>query len=58
MKLTLQKISLFSFLLFAAFTAKAQTTCDCSETFKWVKETFEKNDAGFDYAVQQKGMDM
>lgn len=58
MKLTLQKISLFSFFLFAAFTAKAQTTCDCSETFKWVKETFEKNDAGFDYAVQQKGMDM
>lgn len=29
--------------------------CNCKENFKWVKETFEKNDAGFEYGLQQKG---
>ena len=29
--------------------------CNCEEGFKWVKETFEKNDAGFEYGLQQKG---
>ena len=32
-----------------------QNKYDCEEIFKWVKETFEKNDAGFDYGLQQKG---
>src|SRR6186713_1255320 len=32
-----------------------QNKYDCEEVFKWVKETFEKNDAGFDYGLQQKG---
>ena len=32
-----------------------QTKCNCEENFKWVKETFEKNDAGFEYGLQQKG---
>lgn len=30
-------------------------TCNCSETFSWLKETFEKNDAGFQYAIDLKG---
>ncbi|NML38836.1 peptidase S41 [Chitinophaga sp. G-6-1-13] len=34
----------------------AQQPCNCEGNFKWVKETFEKNDAGFDYVIQQKGM--
>lgn len=34
----------------------AQKDCNCEGNFKWVKETFEKNDAGFDYALRQKGM--
>lgn len=29
--------------------------CDCNATFKWVKETFEKNDAGFQYIIDKKG---
>jgi len=57
MKFTFKAFLISTFILAVAFTAKAQT-CDCSETFKWVKETFEKNDAGFDYAIQQKGIDM
>lgn len=36
----------------------AQADCNCTETFKWVKETFEKNDAGFQYALEQKGKDL
>lgn len=34
----------------------AQKPCNCEGNFKWVKETFEKNDAGFEYVIQQKGM--
>lgn len=29
--------------------------CDCESNFKWLKETFEKNDAGFSYSVESKG---
>nr|WP_295871532.1 S41 family peptidase [uncultured Chitinophaga sp.] len=35
---------------------KAQKDCNCEGNFQWVKTTFEKNDAGFDYSVQQKGI--
>lgn len=30
-------------------------TCTCSEQFSWLKETIEKNDAGFQYVIDQKG---
>ena len=29
--------------------------CDCFSKFEWVKKTFEENDAGFEYALKQKG---
>lgn len=29
--------------------------CSCSDTFLWLKETFEKNDAGYQYVLDQKG---
>ena len=32
-------------------------SCDCESNFGWVKKTFEENDAGFQYAVSQKGKD-
>ena len=32
-----------------------QEKCNCEENFNWLKETFEKNDAGFEYGLQQKG---
>ena len=30
--------------------------CNCSDNFTWLKETFEKNDAGFQYVIEQKGV--
>ncbi|SFN01038.1 Peptidase family S41 [Chryseobacterium oleae] len=30
-------------------------TCDCTKNYEWVKKTFEANDAGFEYALKQKG---
>lgn len=41
------------FLLFSNF-AYAQS-CDCESNFRWVKKTFEENDAGYQYAIDQKG---
>lgn len=29
--------------------------CNCSDSYTWLKETFEKNDAGFQYVVDKKG---
>ena len=45
------------FLVTAALcmlTAQGQE-CDCESTFNWVKKTFEENDAGFLYVLQNKG---
>jgi len=30
--------------------------CDCVSNFKWVKEIFEENDAGFSYALEVNGV--
>lgn len=30
--------------------------CDCESNFNWVKKTFEENDAGFTYALENKGV--
>ncbi|MBO9674858.1 MAG: hypothetical protein J7577_15530 [Sphingobacteriaceae bacterium] len=58
MKLIFRLFSFLSFLLFIVPAVQAQKTCNCPEAFRWTKETFEKNDAGFEYAIQQKGRDM
>jgi hypothetical protein len=29
--------------------------CDCELNFKWLKKTFEENDAGFSYVIKEKG---
>lgn len=43
-------------VLVAAFYAPAYAqNCDCAANFQWVKNTFEKNDAGFQYILDQKG---
>lgn len=52
-----QKAVLLWIILACPFYLSAQQKCDCEATFKWVKETFEKNDAGFEYALQRKGKD-
>lgn len=49
-------------ILFILFIFKASTTfsqnCDCKATFEWVKETFENNDAGFQYIIDQKSEEL
>jgi len=48
----------YSFILLTAaiFTNLVHAqTCDCKSNFEWVKQTFEQNDAGFQYAVDKKG---
>jgi hypothetical protein len=39
-----------------ALSLNAQN-CNCKSNFEWAKETFEKNDAGFQYAISKKGND-
>jgi hypothetical protein len=29
--------------------------CDCQKNYEWLKNTIEQNDAGFEYALQEKG---
>lgn len=41
-------------LLFVAMPTIAQN-CNCESDFKWVKTTFESNDAGFSFAIKSKG---
>lgn len=43
-------------LLLFSFSPFAQT-CDCYKDLLWVKKTFEENDAGFQFVIQQKGED-
>ncbi len=45
-------------LLTAIITAQTNSlNCDCEATFKWLKTTFENNDAGFDMVLNLKGKD-
>lgn len=30
--------------------------CDCESNYKWLRRTFEENDAGFDHALKDKGV--
>lgn len=41
------------FTLLSTFTYAQD--CNCTKNFEWVKKTFEENDAGFQYALKQKG---
>ncbi len=41
-------------ILFTTTLSFAQN-CDCQGNYEWVKKTFEKNDAGFQYAIKTKG---
>ncbi len=42
--------------IFTTYFAIAQD-CNCSENFTWLKKTFEKNDAGYQYVIDQKGIE-
>ncbi len=45
---------LFKLLLLIPLFSFSQN-CDCTSNLKWVKETFEENDAGFKYALVKRG---
>ena len=45
---------MFVALMLIAIRADAQD-CSCEAQFRWLKKTFEENDAGFSYAVSRKG---
>ncbi|WP_421811622.1 S41 family peptidase [Flagellimonas sp.] len=49
----MKKIIFTAFLVFP-FILFSQN-CDCESNFNWVKKTFEENDAGFAYAISNKG---
>lgn len=52
----MHKIVACLILVATATGLMAQQNCHCEENFKWVKQTFEKNDAGFQYVIDQKGI--
>lgn len=57
---TLSFIFLFSCNNTQKETEQIQTDihdCNCIENYYWIKETFEKNDAGFEWIIQKKGME-
>lgn len=55
LKIMIRKTLLCWIILSAPVYAFAQQQCNCEENFNWVKQTFEENDAGFAYALEQKG---
>jgi hypothetical protein len=52
----MKKFSLVILMIFISSINYAQN-CDCSSNLKWLIETFEKNDAGFQYVIDKKGKD-
>lgn len=50
----MKKCFLLILTLFILKNGYAQN-CSCVDNFSWLKETMEKNDAGFQYAIDQKG---
>lgn len=49
---------ILSFAFFFSFSFKIQAqNCNCTENLKWVKKIIEENDAGFQYALDQKGLE-
>ncbi len=49
----MNKLLLTTLLLFPLFIFSQN--CDCSSNFDWLKKTFEENDAGFSYSIENKG---
>jgi len=50
----MKKIIILIVLIQLSYNGFSQT-CDCSSNLKWLTETFEKNDAGFQYLIDIKG---
>lgn len=51
----LRKTIFLLILLFSSPFVFSQD-CDCIANYEWVKKTFEENDAGYQYVIDQKGL--
>lgn len=49
-----RKVLLF-ILIIVSYGSYAQK-CSCEDNFYWLKKTFEENDAGFQYVIDEKGL--
>lgn len=47
----------FVIILFTIYQDSLSQNCNCLSNFEWVKSTFEKNDAGFQFAINNKGIE-
>ena len=50
----MKKIRFIILIILISSMSYAQN-CDCASNLQWLIETFEKNDAGFQYVIDQKG---
>ncbi len=46
---------IFLLFIFIGIKDSGAQSCDCRSNFEWLKKTVEENDAGFQYALEQKG---
>ncbi|WP_313000324.1 S41 family peptidase [Chryseobacterium gleum] len=42
-------------LIFISSSFSFAQNCNCESNYQWVKKTFEENDAGYQYVIDQKG---
>ncbi|MFI5138489.1 MAG: S41 family peptidase [Sphingobacteriales bacterium] len=53
--MTKNKLLILSALIIISYNTSFAQKCNCSLAFKWAKQAFEANDAGFQYILDQKG---
>ncbi|WP_296145856.1 S41 family peptidase [uncultured Flavobacterium sp.] len=53
----MKKSNLFLLAMLALSINAFGQECDCESNFNWTRKTFEENDAGFQYIIDQKGHD-
>jgi hypothetical protein len=51
-----KKIFVLGAIIIMSFNAISQE-CNCDKSFDWMVSTFKKNDAGFQYIIDKKGLD-
>jgi len=51
----MKKLNFTLIIIVLTTTLSFAQNCDCVSNFEWVKKTFEENDAGFEYALNNNG---
>ena len=51
----MRKFKLLVLLVFAIVISANAQNCNCETAFAWVKQTFEENDAGFQFVIDRRG---